>query len=87
MNHLQAGPFELRWPDTLRSEAYESAPSYYGVVFHVGDYCYDVVVNSYLGLRLIITRTDVLGHFQDIPFHLGTVGLLPKDIEVHITPR
>lgn len=87
MNRLQAGPFELRWLDSIRSESYEAAPCYYGVIFHVDDFRYDVVVNSYLGLRLIINGTGPLGGFRDVPFHLGTAGLLPKDIEVTLTPR
>lgn len=87
METFRVGPYELRWEQkTVRAEPYDFTPHYTGVVFFANQNRYDVVANPLLGPRLIITSTVTLGGFRDVPFHQGTVGLLPKGIEV-FTPR
>lgn len=82
MNSFCAGPYELRWPEHARANPYDDRPHYHGIVFVDGSTTYDVCVNPTLGLRLIITRTDVFGVSRDLPFHLGTARFLPDWIEV-----
>lgn len=82
----QAGVYELRWSESVKAEVFDALPDYHGVSFYDGAFRYDVVVNTLMGLRLHITRTDVTGFLQDMPFHRGTAGLLPAGVEVS-TPR
>lgn len=85
MRVFHAGPFELRWPEEARVKTYDNRPDFHGIIFTDEDSQYEVVVNPLLGLRLLITRTDVLGHVKDIPLHGGTLRFLPEWVEV--TPR
>jgi hypothetical protein len=79
---FKAGDYEVYWAESVQAQVFEDLPHCHGISFTADSCRYDIVVNPILGLRLNITKLDCPGHFQDMPFHLGTAGFLPEGVEV-----
>ena len=82
MRKVEVGRFVLTFDSEMEHEIYSEPPDFYGVRFFVGDSCYDVFCNRYMGERLVITKPFTYGFLRDMPFHLGTAWQLPEGITV-----
>lgn len=72
--------FVLSFPNTTRFETFNDPENYYGIIFKRDKEKYEVL-DCRLGPRLLINNKDGV---KDIPFHMGTAGLLPNFIKVKL---
>jgi hypothetical protein len=53
--------------------------SYHGITFYVDGNQYELI-RGVMGDRLVISHKD--GSWKDVPFHEGTWGFLPEEIQI-----
>lgn len=76
--------FVLSFDEKVRHETFECS-SYRGITFFVEGFRYEVI-QSLLGVRLLVTSEDKSGYLRDLPFHEGTWRFLPEAVRVHAMP-
>ncbi len=74
---VSIGPYDVTIPDAV-SVKHFACDDYYGVIAVVDDHKYEVFCNKHMGPRLLISNAKSLGSLRDVPFHLGSAGLLPE---------